>query len=521
MSQIYHFFTQIWCGGKLDNMKSFWNRLHRIGDFLHLPDLPNWLVGILALVFILRIPSFFEPYYYGDEMIYMTLGQGVRQELTLYKDLHDNKPPLLYLTAAVAGNLFWFKIILAFWNLVTIILFYKLTKLILKENDKARNISTIIFALLTTLPLLEGLTINSELFMIVFTMGAFLILLRDNLKTKSIYFAGVLLGIGALYKIPAAFDLPIIIFYWIITLGLKNWKVVIKNSSTLLLGFVSPILLTFGWYFVRGALPEYIKAAFMQNVGYLSSFRPGDIEKSFLVKNAPLLIRAGILLLGSSTLFIFRKKLSKKFILLSLWLLFSLFAITLSERPYPHYLIQAVAPILILLSIFFAEKSFEQSLVVLPLTIGFFVPFYYKFWFYPTTTYYVRFAKFATGVSTKPQYFDGFSKNINRDYKIAEFLSQSSLKTDKIFMYDPSSPSVYALSKRMPPIKYVADYHINDYSTKIDEAKKITEALPKFIILTNAHPYIELSPILRSRYLLINQIEDANIYSRIDFAPNK
>ena len=463
MSQIYHFFTQIWCGGKLDNMKSFWNRLHRIGDFLHLPDLPNWLVGILALVFILRIPSFFEPYYYGDEMIYMTLGQGVRQELTLYKDLHDNKPPLLYLTAAVAGNLFWFKIILAFWNLVTIILFYKLTKLILKENDKARNISTIIFALLTTLPLLEGLTINSELFMIVFTMGAFLILLRDNLKTKSIYFAGVLLGIGALYKIPAAFDLPIIIFYWIITLGLKNWKVVIKNSSTLLLGFVSPILLTFGWYFVRGALPEYIKAAFMQNVGYLSSFRPGDIEKSFLVKNAPLLIRAGILLLGSSTLFIFRKKLSKKFILLSLWLLFSLFAITLSERPYPHYLIQSAPAISILLSILFSYKNKEQVLAIIPLTLAFFVPYYFNFWRYPILPYYVRFYELATNKIDKSEYFSTFGGQVPRNYKIAEFIVTSTKKEDKVFIWGDASP-IYALSRRFPPIKYVADYHIKDFS---------------------------------------------------------
>src|SRR3990172_7191171 len=89
--------------------------------------LSHSILGILALVLILRIPSFFEPYFYGDEMIYMTLGQGVRQGLTLYKDIHDNKPPLLYLTAAISENLFWFKTILAFWNLVTIVVFYKLS----------------------------------------------------------------------------------------------------------------------------------------------------------------------------------------------------------------------------------------------------------------------------------------------------------------------------------------------------------------------------------------------------------
>ena len=502
-------------------IEAFWNKLHKIGDFLHLPNIPGWLLGILALVFILRIPSFFEPYYYGDEMIYMTLGQGVRQGEVLYKNLHDNKPPLLYLTAALSGNLFWFKVILTFWVIVTIVLFYKLTKVLLKGNSKAQKAATLIFALLTSLPLLEGLTVNSELFMIVFTIGAFLILLKDNLKAKNVFAAGALLGFGSLFKIPAAFDAPIIVFYWIITLGFKQWKTILKNTLILVLGFAMPLLVSFAWYFIRGTLPEYIKAAFMQNVGYLSSFRPGDVQKSFLVRNAPLLIRGGIVAVFSLILFIFRKKISKRFVLLSLWVLFSLFAVTLSERPYPHYLIQVLAPVSILISIFFLEKSIEQSLVVVPLAVFFFVPIYYRFWFYSTTSYYTRFVQFALGHKTKEEYFDSFSSNVSRNYKIADFLVSSSTKEDRVFMWDPDSAAVYSLSKRLPPIKYVADYHIYDYSTKEIEAKNIASNLPKFIILTDPHPFTELAPLLKSNYLLIDQIDNANIYSRIDFAPKK
>lgn len=151
-------------------MKSFWQLLHKIGVALHLPDLPKWLLGIICLVLVLRIPTFFEPYYYGDEMVYLTLGQGVRQGLTLYKDIHDNKPPLLYLTAAIAGSLFWFKVILAAWCIFTVVLFYKLAKMLFEKNLAAQKLSTLIFALLTTLPLLEGPTVNSELFMIGFTI---------------------------------------------------------------------------------------------------------------------------------------------------------------------------------------------------------------------------------------------------------------------------------------------------------------------------------------------------------------
>jgi len=496
-------------------MKSFWARLHKIGDFLHLPNIPNWLVVILTLVFILRIPSFFEPYYYGDEMVYLALGQGVRQGVTLYKEIYDNKPPLLYLTAAVAGNLFWFKVILAFWSLVTIVFFYKLAKLLFEKNERTQKLSTLLFALLTTLPLLEGLTVNSELFMIVFTISAVLILLNKNLKTKGIFFAGILFGIGALFKIPAAFDLPVIIFFWIITEGFGNWKKIFTKTSILGAGFVIPILLTFIWYFAKGALPDYIKAAFLQNIGYLSSFRPGDVQKSFLVRNGPLLIRGLVVLLGSGMLFIFRKKLSSRFILLSLWTLFALFAITLSERPYPHYLIQAVAPVSFLLAMFFTEKNFEQSLVVIPLAVAFFVPVFYKFWLYPTVSYYQRFISFAAGKETKTQYFNNFSSTAERNYKIAEFLVSSSNPSDRVFMWDPDSAAVYSLSKRLPPIKYVVPYHVNDYSTPAEEAKNIAGSPPRFIILTDNNPYPELIPLIKNQYILVTRIENADIYLRV------
>lgn len=502
-------------------MKVIWQKLHKLGNLLHIPDVPSWLLIILSLVFLLRVPSYFEPYYYGDEMIYMTLGEGVRQGMTLYKDVHDNKPPLLYLMAAASGNLFWFKVMLTFWMLITIYVFYKLTKIILNKNEKAQKISTLLFALLTTLPLLEGLTINSELFMIVFTLAAFLILLKDRPSFGKIYLSGFLLGMGALFKIPAAFDAPIIVFYWIITGGLKNWREILKNTTVLALGFASPIVLTFVWYFFRGALPEYIKAAFMQNVGYLSSFRPDDVQKPFLERNAPLLIRGFVVVLGSFILFIFRKRLSKRFILLSLWVLFTLFAITLSERPYPHYLIQAVAPVSMLFSLLLTEKSIEQSLTVIPLTLFFFVPVYYGFWIYPTASYYLRFTNLITHNITKEEYLNSFSKNTSRNYKIAEFLTRSSYKTDRVFVWSPDSASIYALSKRMPPTKYVADYHVYDYSNRSIEAEKIADNPPKFIILSNSYPFPELSPLLENNYILVNQIDGADIYSRIDFAPGK
>lgn len=483
--------------------------------WIHRIHLPNWVVGILALVLVLRIPSFFEPYYYGDEMIYMSLGQGVGQGLTLYKDIFDNKPPLLYLTAAIAGNLFWFKALLCFWSLLTIVFFYKLAVLLFQKNGRIQKVATIIFALLTTIPLLEGNTVNAELFMIGTSILALLILLGNNLNPKNIFIAGVLFGISALFKIPAIFDLPVIIFYWILTKDLKSWKIIFKNSFVLGLGFLLPILLTFVWYYFHDALPDYIKAAFLQNIGYISSFRPGDVQKPFLVRNAPLLIRGFVVLLGSGVLFLFRKKLSKNFILFCIWTLFALFAVTLSERPYPHYLVQVVAPMSFLLAMFFTEKSFEQSLTVFPLALTFFVPVFYKFYFYPTASYYQRFINFALQKTSRVEYLNSFEKYVNRNYKIAEFLNKSSNQTDRVFMWDPDSPTVYALSRRLPPIKYVAPYHVYDYSNKLNTVKQLIANPPKFIILTSGERFSELNPFIKAKYILVFQIENAEVWSRV------
>lgn len=489
-----------------------------MGKWLHKIHLPAWVVGILALVLILRIPSFFEPYYYGDEMVYLSLGQGIKQGVPLYSGIHDNKPPLLYLTAAAAGNLFWFKAILAFWMLATTAFFYKLTVKLFEKNKTAQVVSTLIFALLTTLPLLEGNTVNAELFMVGPSIVAFLILLGNKLTSKKLFFAGFLFGIGTLFKVPAAFDLPVIILFWIIIGGLKAWKKILSKSFVLAAGFIFPIAVTIVWFYLAGSGSEYIKAAFLQNIGYLSSFRPQDVREPFLVRNGPLLFRGFIVLTGSVILWVFRKKLSKKFVLFGLWILLSLFAVTLSERPYPHYLIQSVAPISLFLAMFFAEKSVEQALVVIPLALTFFVPVYYKFWVYPIPTYYSNFINFATGKIGRSEYFNVFSPTTNRNYKLADFLVQSSMPGDKVFMWDPDSAAVYALARKLPPVKYVVPYHVHDFSSMETISKELEADPPRFIIFTSGNPYLELQSLIKSRYILISQIDGADIWVRTNLA---
>jgi len=495
-------------------VSNWWKRVDSKLGWLHLP---NWLIILLVIALLLRIPSFFEPYSYGDEMIYLTLGQAIKQKVTLYKFIHDNKPPLLYLTAAIAGNLFWFKAILAFWSLLTIVLFWKLSKALFAKNKLLQKVSTVIFTLLITIPLLEGNIANAENFMMAPTILAFTILLSKKLTRKNLLFSGALFSMATLFKVPAAFDLPVIIFLWII-INFKNkegLKKIITQTFYLMIGFITPIFITFVWYYFKGALPEYSIAAFLQNVGYLSSFRPSDVREPFLTRNAPLLWRALIVFLGALVLFIKKNKLSKQFIFLTAWVLLSLFAVTLSERPYPHYLLQTAPAISLLFGLLFTKKSLEQSLSIIPLGLVFLVPVYFNFWHYPTVSYYQRFIKLVTNNMTKNEYLDTFGGHIRRNYEVAKFVRTSTKDSDRIYVWGDTS-IVYALSKRLPPIKYVADYHINDFSSKAEVAQQLTDNKPKLIILLpNSPPIPEITPLLKTDYLLISLTDGVEIWSKI------
>jgi len=56
---------------------------------------------LLVIVLLLRVPNLFEPYWYGDEGIYLVLGQTMNKGATLYTEIIDHKTPLIYYLARV------------------------------------------------------------------------------------------------------------------------------------------------------------------------------------------------------------------------------------------------------------------------------------------------------------------------------------------------------------------------------------------------------------------------------------
>ncbi|HLE49204.1 MAG TPA: hypothetical protein VI819_04225 [Patescibacteria group bacterium] len=480
----------------------------------NLIHIPTWVYLILFAVLIFRIPTFFEPYSYGDETIYLTLGNAVQKGLTLYKDVHDNKPPLLYLTAAIAGNIFWFKAILAVVQLFGVIVFYKFIKLLFPRNQISQKAALLVYAILTTLPFFEGNIANAELFMIVPTIIAFYILLFRKNSTANLIFAGVLFSIASLFKMPAVFDIPAIVIYWLSRdkLSRKHLFSVAKKTLILSAGVAGPIFLTFIWYALNGAFKEYLVAAYLQNFGYLSSWRPDDVKEPFLVKNAPLLTRAFVVAIINLILVIKRKKFSWPFLFTVSWLTFALFGVTLSERPYPHYLVETIVPLSILFSMLFTYDSIEQVLVIFPLLLFSFIPFYFKFWNYHSANYYGNFLALASGKYDKNQYLETFGGNTLTNYKIAAIINQVTSKDDSVFVWEDSG-QIYALTKRLPPMKYVAGYHIKDFYS--DEAlyRDLSAHPPKaIVVLKNSELPKSVRKLILTRYLMVEEIDGSQVW---------
>jgi hypothetical protein len=490
------------------------------------------LIIILLSVAVLHLPSLFEPYWYGDEGIYLTLGMAVRKGLVLYRDIHDNKPPLLYWTAALAGSQFWLKFILMVWHLATIAVFYRLAKLWSGKSNWIPVIAAGLLAALTMLP--EGNIANGEIFMILPVIGGMLLLNqeagvrkqesenKDHKTTGKYLLIGALFSMGFLFKVPAAFDfIAAAIFYvFFLSKDIRETvsRIFSRNIWLMIIGFLGPIILSLIYYATRGGFEPYLRSALMQNMGYLSSWKTGDNPASGPFVISGLMLRAIILLIGTAGLWVARLKfkLSLKTSFASLWFLFALFGALLSARPYPHYLIQPAVPAALLLVILFIDKTKIAKVVVgLQIAVTIAAYLFVGFWSYSILPYYQNFFSWAVGNKTQTEYFGYFGEQVNRSYKIAEYVRRTTSPEDRIFIWG-DDPYIYPLSQRLPSGRYTVAYHVVDFNGYDETAAAIKVQKPKIIVwLDYGRQFPQLSSIVADGYIRVEDIEGATIFRLI------
>lgn len=471
------------------------------------------LILLLLIATLLRLPSLHEPYWYGDEGIYLVMGQALKHGLVWYRDIHDNKPPMLYLVATLFNSVMWFRLATLLANLLNIVVIWKLAEKLLKKNFLI-ILATSLFILATCLPFMEGLIANAEIFMILPVSAAVLLTLNAK-SAKHYFFAGLLFSTGFLFKVPAAFDL-VGIGFWLLFFGGLQFKKQgwFGKLFWMAVGFLLPVATTIAYYFTLGAGWQYLDAAFFANIGYLASWRTGTQTSSGVSSQSGLLVRGLILLATTGTVWALTRKEKADKKLLPVWFIFALFGALLSERPYPHYLIQILPPAALLLPMFFAKqkKTFLATLVGLSV-LGIGSVFYYHFYFYRTFDYYKNFTEYITGKETLADYRNSFDWRVDRNYQIADYIRLHSSADDRIFVWG-DEPFIYALTDRLPVGRYMVAYHVIDFHGQEETMKAITKNPPLFIVLETSEKrgFKELIAYTLANYIPVAQIQDATIF---------
>lgn len=478
-----------------------------------------FLIAISVVFFFLRFPSLFEPNWYGDEGIYQVLGIGMNAGRLLYRDVFDNKPPLLYfLYSLVSSDQFAIRLLSLIAGILAVSAFYFLAKKLF-ENRKAIFISTGFFAILFGLPLIEGNIANAENFMLLPNiLGAILILksLETNTqskKTKLLFYAGLILGVSFLLKIVALFDFAAFFVFLVFAnstkglvdlLKIKNLIKDLKNTFPYIIGFIIPIILVAIFFLINNAFSYFLKAVLFNNVGYV------NYGNKFIIPQGLLIFKLILLFLFTFFIFAKRKVYGNSFLFIFLWLGFSLFNAYFSQRPYTHYVLVLLPAFSLMIGLFTLNKNFSKLSGIILLTT--LIALLLSFGFYTKTVfYYQNFVSFLTNQKSVYSYQRFFDKHTPNDYDIAGYINTHSKASDNIFIWG-NNAQVYTLTKKLPPGRYTVAYHITSYKDGIENTKTgLLKSNPRFIIvMPNTADY----PFDLSEYFLKMDFNDIKIYEK-------
>lgn len=494
-----------------------------------------FLALMLLLVVVLRIPNFLEPYWYGDEGIYLTIGNALNNGARLYTDIVDHKTPIIYYLARV-GSQFNFRLLLLLWMLGTTSAFYAIAHRFFK-NKWSANLATLFFVIMTTLPWLEGNIPNGELFVMGFVIFGFWILQKstyftDFLETKdhsakewknkwtilALLSAGFYFGLGVLTKVPALLDFgaALVVGWFTITNSLlkhlpKNAKAFWDHTVQLLLqmvllvaGFIFPIFLSILYFVAVGSGKDYLQFGLLYNLHYSGNWSLG-FTNPLLQFLFTLPGKASIMALLIIAATVLRKWMTPAVQFITSWFILTLFASLLSNRPYPHYLLQIVPPAALLVGALLEKYKPLQRLT----TIGSFVISFglvtavallLNVGFYPTTSYYKLAADLLLGKISSTQYRDQFNYLLADNYAASQVIAKSS---DKYLFVWGTDPMLYAMSKKQPTGRFTVSFHIIDLGVYDETFKDLEAKEPEYIVVMNDEqtPLPELDGFLAAKYM--------------------
>lgn len=517
----------------------------------------------LILLVVLRVPNFFEPYWYGDEGIYLTIGNALRQGELLYTDIVDHKTPIIYYLASVPNQLS-FRVLNLIWMGLTTMAFYSLVKKLIK-NSWGRNLSLLTFVLLTSLPWFEGNIPNGELFVMGFVIWGGWILSKtkiseyflnaEKLNTEKkeqllkkvqlgkLYVVGVLFGLGIMTKVPGIMDVVAwMTLFWFALYNhtkfqLKNLKRSFSDWFALLgkllphllvigLGILTPILASILYYVSLGSGADYLEFGLLYNFHYAGNWSL-PFDSQFLTQVFTLQGKVAIAALVYLLLTFKKKWFSPAMQLTSGWFALSLVGALLSNRPYPHYFQQVLPAFALLIGIMLdhllsARKTKSKKVMCratvatgsILIFLGVAALKLLDFGAYPAWEYYQRTYKLLTGKISTKEYRQAFNYLMNDNYQAAEIIKKSGTK--QIFIWG-TNPMLYALSDTNPTGRFTVSFHIKDLGVYEETMQDVRDEKPLFIVKMNdEHTKLPgLESYLQEHYVVNDNFLNFTLWKRL------
>jgi hypothetical protein len=514
---------------------------------------------LCLLVFLLRIPTFAEPYWYGDEAIYLTIGNALRHGERLYLDIVDHKTPIIYYLAMVPSQTS-FRMLALGASVLNAVAFWYIARKCIKRPFVQWG-ATLLVVLGLNLPALEGNIPNGEMFVLSWILPALALFwhtrqgnalagfhLEKSRQLTSriwVFVSGGLLSLGVLTKVPAVFDVAAVLMAFVLFFFssdqaahvqaclsgkvAKEWKTQLSVLLKLLAGLLVPILLSILYFWLRGSGQAYLDFGLLYNFRYAGNwhlpFSQPWLVWLFSLSGKTLLIGSVLL----SLVYAYRReKISFALAWSASWALLTIFAATLSNRPYPHYFQQMVPSVFLTLAVWsdglwqrlkrpMTKKTFFVMLpasltmaIVGGLTVA--VVSLLQVPRYPTLSYYQKFAQAVSGQISWQTYRKSFDATMEDNYKAAKIITSDT--HPYVFIWG-TNPLLYALTQKQPTGRFTVLFHIKDFQAEAETITSLREKKPTYAVtmLEETIPP-ELFTLLRADYIPNAQFDHFILWRR-------
>lgn len=475
-------------------------------------------VLILFAIFLLRLPSLYEPFWYGDEGIFAAVARNLNFGGTLYLTAWDNKPPMIYLTyagifKAFGVSMFALRLVTLVVVLITATVIWGLAEKVL--GTRRALFAMAIFGALTSLRMIEGNLALTEIFMILPISLAMLFAIGRKFDYLSIFGAGILLGVASLYKQVGALEAAALgLFLFLYT---KSFAEFLKKGFIMTAGFAIPYALTLAYFASRALVSDYIFAAYTYYRIYLSE-SPRYALLIDTLKVMPIV--------GAFFYCLWKKRRGELTIshLFLLWGAFSFLGSFFSGRTYGHYLVQTIPAMSLLLASLKAPAKTRASVLIFLIVYVLPIILLAKILFagfgtgnlFEQFSYWKNFADFARGAKSVEEYNNYFDKNVNLIMATRDVLVQKGARGKSVYIWGDWA-WLYATANLKNPSRYVTSFHVFGVPGGKEEVMRgLSKSPPVFIVKppSSIGYFAEFEKVVGESYTPIIRIDGVQIFER-------